>query len=409
MNDDFDNILKKKIEQNFRELHVPYEPEHWNDLRAKINTPKNHSKLLPTVVKVAATILIGIALSLYYILESDNEMQISQTEEYSPKIENIPPKTSQNDRQQEQTKPSDMDQLRDIKPQKNNPGKQLKTEKVDKHGESINIITSNLAKAIGLKRYPVLTFQNNAIPPISVFDDSSIVPKVKPIESKASIDNTVIVKRKDMKKKNREFSVLATTNIGFSKAEDGAPVGFSTGISSAFSISRKASITTGFVVAQQNLTVEETGTDISLESNLGEVQEFTRAKLLSLDIPVNFRYQIISSGKTRSFLTVGLSSLFYLQQEFNLTSRQVTEERTESADGSIIITRNISEEQAKFSQPAFSNFDAASLVNFSFGIQHTIFHHSDIIFEPFIKFPLGSLTSRDVRFGYGGIQLQVVL
>ncbi len=81
MNDNFDNILSKKIEESFQELEVPYEAEHWNDLRTKIESPANYAILSSTIIKIAAVLLVGIVLSLYYFSIPEKEMPISTLED----------------------------------------------------------------------------------------------------------------------------------------------------------------------------------------------------------------------------------------------------------------------------------------------------------------------------------------
>ncbi len=247
-----------------------------------------------------------------------------------------------------------------------------------------------------------------AIPLVSVIDDSSALITEKLVRVESPNESPIIVHKNDLDMIEPVMGILAASNVSFSKAENGVPVGFSAGFVSDLSLTRTISVSSGLVVSHQDLQVEDTGNDITLESSLDDVQKLTQAKLLALDIPVNFQYHFKRSGITRSFLSIGFSSLFYVQQEFNFTTRQVTEEATESDDGSVIISRNISEQQNRSSRPAFSRFDAASMLNISVGFQRPLSPHSDIVFEPYVKYPLGPLTAQNVQYGSGGIQIRIV-
>lgn len=391
MNDNFDNILTKKIEESFQELEVPYEAEHWNAIRTKIESPAGYSILSSTIMKIAAVLLVGIVLSLYYFAIPEKEMPISNYEEPPSIIEQNPPELS----------PVEPQQIPDNnKALSNNNAKVVQT---DDEGGDMTLVNSTITKA----EIQGSSIYNKAIPMVSVIEDTSTLITEKLVRVEPPRENPVIVRKSHLNRIEHEMGILAASNVGFSKAENGAPVGYSAGFVSAFSITRKVSVSSGLVVSHQDLQVEDTGSEITLESSLNESQELTQAKLLALDIPVNFQYHFNKSGKTRSFLSIGFSSLFYLQQEFNFTTRQVTEEVLVSEDGTITTFRNISEQQNSSSQPAFSRFDAASLLNISVGFQHTLSPTSEIVFEPYVKYPLGSLTDQNVRFGYGGIQLRI--
>ena len=54
---------------------------------------------------------------------------------------------------------------------------------------------------------------------------------------------------------------------------------------------------------------------------------------------------------------------------------------------------------------AFQRFDFARLLNLSVGYVIN-YDNADLIVEPFIKYPLGNLTSRNIQMGMGGISLK---
>jgi hypothetical protein len=405
MNNKFDKILTQKIEESFQELHVPYEAEHWNNLRSTINSSGNSPLLWPKILKVAAGLLIGIALGLYYVSLPNNEPELSTFQEIPPKKEQIPPRVTSDD-VQNTTKGETETSDQTLASSKESVGDYAIREKSQE--ESTKTIISPETKEVDLKQNPSISLFEIAVQPISIFNDSSIIITESHLQDNSDEINSITVQKSDLRTLKPEVSILANTNFGFSKAEDGVPVGFAAGVSSSFSLSRKLSMNSGIIVAHQNLNIKETGSSLTLESAVGAVQEITQANLLTLDIPVNFQYHFRELNKIDSFISVGISSILYLEQIFTTTNRQLVEEVTESEDGSIIITKNISEQKTKSSKPAFSGFDPASLLNVSLGFQRPLSSQSEIIIEPFLKYPLSSLTTQNAKFGYGGIQVKVV-
>lgn len=403
MNDKFDKILTKKIEESFRELHVPYEAEHWNNLRSRIKSSGNNStKFWIKALKIAAVFLFGAALSLYYFSTLENDPQLSLTEEIPPAKEQITPGLSSDELQNAPT-----DSHNDVAVPNGSSTKEDNIKEYN-HKRSNELATPPLSEEFVINQSPSISFYDNSILSVFVNEDSSAITTAKLQQNNSRVKSPATVRKSDFKTQKPKVSILANTNFGFSKAEEGTPFGFATGVSSVFSLSKKMSISSGLVVAYHNLNIKETGNELTLESTVGEVQEITRANLLSLDIPVNVRYHFKESDRTRSFLSIGFSSLLYLQQKFTTTNRQLIEEVTESEDGSIIITKNVSEQLTTSSRPAFSKFDAAGLLNVSFGFQRPLSYQSDIVIEPFLKYPLGTLTTQNAKFGYGGVQIQIV-
>ncbi|MCA1801706.1 MAG: hypothetical protein LC662_04515, partial [Rhodothermaceae bacterium] len=114
-------------------------------------------------------------------------------------------------------------------------------------------------------------------------------------------------------------------------------------------------------------------------------------------------------SRGRYNLTLGLSSLIYLQQSFreegvNYTGRLVRNEEF----GTYNIDIQSSTYSERDDQPAFSRFDFARLMNVAVG--YSVRNKKNpLSFELYLKYPLGNLTSREISFGMGGISMRYAI
>ena len=54
-------------------------------------------------------------------------------------------------------------------------------------------------------------------------------------------------------------------------------------------------------------------------------------------------------------------------------------------------------------------FDFAKLINFSVGWDYHLSKRVDMTLNPFLKYPVTTLTSGDIKFGSGGLKLKLML
>jgi cytoskeletal protein RodZ len=129
-------------------------------------------------------------------------------------------------------------------------------------------------------------------------------------------------------------------------------------------------------------------------------------KIMAIDFPINAKFQLSHSRNNELYVSAGFSSLLYLQEQF-------TENRTFSSSGSYFDQatnsyRSVSSSKTntdKETVDAFQRFDFARLLNFSFGYGLK-WNNDAFVIEPFVKLPLGNMTSRNIQMGMGGVSLK---
>lgn len=119
----------------------------------------------------------------------------------------------------------------------------------------------------------------------------------------------------------------------------------------------------------------------------------------AIDIPMNAKVHLGGTSSRQYNLTFGVSSLIFLQQNFQEEGigyrGQVFNEMGEMQ---LSTFRYIREDRAG----AFERVDFARLMNLAVGYEFTG-RNNAVEVELFMKYPLGTVTSRDIQLGMGGI------
>lgn len=129
-------------------------------------------------------------------------------------------------------------------------------------------------------------------------------------------------------------------------------------------------------------------------------------EMLALEIPLNAQFNVMETKKRRLYVGAGLSSLVYLQQRFSGTNTAFYERSFfNQATGNFELQYSASTFEVNEEYGPLSRFDFGRLVNLSFGYVIRR-ENSAMVIEPFIKLPIGTLTSREINLGMGGISLK---
>lgn len=248
-------------------------------------------------------------------------------------------------------------------------------------------------------------------------------------------ENTVEIKKKEPKdlfsdyqpamerRKSPGWQVAAASMRPFATRHPGNGFGFSAGMINEWKISESISLQTGGLLAYNQLSYDpmsnrsfegardEVYLDSSFENNdtegyLYNTEAQNDYEILAVDIPVNVKISIQDNRRKQWYISAGLSSLLFLQQNF--TENQTwftssTEFNTSSGmNEQVRYTYNDSTEEE---MEPFETFNFARLANLSVG--YTIKRENDfLIIEPFVKLPLGGITHRQLSMGMGGITLK---
>ncbi len=111
--------------------------------------------------------------------------------------------------------------------------------------------------------------------------------------------------------------------------------------------------------------------------------------LIGLDIPINIKYEL-----ENYYLVAGVSSGTFINETY---AYQYTYQNS-----SVPLNQQT---QGSSSSKSFNSFYFAKTINIAFGADLP-FGKNNIIFEPFIKYPIGGIGSQDLRFGASGLNLK---
>ena len=126
-------------------------------------------------------------------------------------------------------------------------------------------------------------------------------------------------------------------------------------------------------------------------------------QLTGIDIPLNFQFRFMEKKKSDYFVELGISNLVYLSENYLYAFTKVS--------GPNPYTGTQSEEAVtgETLNSAFETFDFAKLINFSLGWNYKLNRRLDLSLNPYIKYPVGSLGSGEVKFGSGGMKLKLMV
>jgi hypothetical protein len=232
-------------------------------------------------------------------------------------------------------------------------------------------------------------------------------------------DHARAMLKKDSSVKDKMEVILGVYAATFANYSRGSSnnVAIAGGGSIEFRLNKNLIVSTGLAVNQNSLsysnslpTREATGNFIDIAtknvvygaatpSNLGTLAvsyapniKNLNASLIAIDLPINFKYLIIPA-KTDAFISVGISSGMFAQENYNYTYNY----------SDLVTTAS----QTVSTHNSFNDFYFADVLNLSLGVGYPLGKYNRLIVEPFLKYPLNGLGSQELRFGSGGISFKL--
>lgn len=195
-------------------------------------------------------------------------------------------------------------------------------------------------------------------------------------------------------------------------------VNYGGGIAATIPIKRRFSFNPGLVFSAYNMNLQDNSNHIS-ETEYSSISTFgvdkvnqnnsnikpSQVQLNSLDIPLNFQYQFINRAKGKYFVELGFSSLMYLSENYSYDFTYIDNSGCPPGQTCTVLA-TVSESS---SEPAFKTFDFAKLINFSVGLDYPLSKRFDMIINPYLKYPVNSLSGAELKFGSGGMKLRFMI
>lgn len=213
----------------------------------------------------------------------------------------------------------------------------------------------------------------------------------------------------DSKRQKQGFSVFAGSYFNYAEGSE-SQLNFGAGFTSDIRLSKNLKLSTGLSIAANSLSYDQNVLPESAASSFNSHQPLNsadskiystitsyNAELLSVDIPVNIKYQFIPESD-KFYISAGLSSGTYLAETYAYQYRNFN-----SATGNYTTTQ----EEDQKNRKQLNDFDLARTLNLSMGLSTRFGKTQTISIEPFLKYPLGGLGSENIKFGSTGINLKI--
>lgn len=209
------------------------------------------------------------------------------------------------------------------------------------------------------------------------------------------------------KKSKIKLGLDATTFMNFTQDGLNEDINIGFGLTSEYKISKNLSFnsginlnrqTTSFVSSKaEEAVAENTAFSASIASIINN--NFSDAKLVGIDLPLNLKYSIIRK-KSSYFISTGISAYTLINEKY-LNNISIVNYGFNGVQSSNIITEK---ENPKGS---FSYFNLARTLNLSLGISYPLKNNNSLSIEPFVKYPLGGLGYENLKIGSSGVSLKM--
>jgi cytoskeletal protein RodZ len=428
MKEKFEHKLIQKIKDVFDSNQPEYNPQDWENMKAKLS--ENNVRKVPvfwTMLKVASVLLI-LLIGSYIIWQRLSQPVDQVTEKGTEKSISIFQGKS-DDIQQPEKEVQSQDSRILSEPIRSGPvnepaetiANNVLTEALKNDdsvllgNESSEIVKTDTAFAIAItnENETINTELSQNLNSENAQETNEQVLPLVPIESEPEITYSENHKQKQKVK----IGVELASFTNYASEELVPEMNFGAGLTANIPIRSRFSFAPGINLSSYNMQVENTDQlsnkntttttsgintiDALIESN-PDIKPIG-VELTGLDIPLNFQYCFIRKPKSNYFVELGFSSLLYLSEKYDYT---VTEITGTNSDGTYTYGQTYSGETET---PAFETFDFASLLNFSLGWDYRISRGFGLTLNPYIKYPVSTMTSGDIKFGSGGIKLKFMI
>lgn len=177
------------------------------------------------------------------------------------------------------------------------------------------------------------------------------------------------------------------------------------GFYSDIALSKRISLSTGLSLAQQQVGyAPPANRPVPLS---GRQLVGTDARLITLDLPVNIRYQVGKLTKPLFHVSAGLSSIAFLGENYAYTYQVAQPILVTGPTRPTPTPQPPVQETQSVSAGAFQNIYWGRIVNVSVGVQRPLGDRFLFSVDPYLKYPIGSLTQENLRLGSAGVSFRL--
>ncbi|MDP3314066.1 outer membrane beta-barrel protein [Lutibacter sp.] len=444
MEDNFDKILSNKIKEVFEKSVVPYNPEHWKMLVAK--KKKQHRKVIFFWRFAGILLLFLVAGSLgKFLFDSSDSKNPSNPKVIIDDKNNLLRTDTLIDNNtyitKNKTDSLNTDDSRDTVTifkryiSKSNAQPKIYITSIENHipenrqnskNNDVIILSDSLKIKNAIASNELLQTKeklnnNNVDSENVILNNDDIVINSNKINEKnqkqikkelvASLEEEST--SEEAEKKSIKLGVNLSPILNYNQENENSTIGFAGGVSVEFPISKNFDISTGVLYTNQKLNLNtypsyygDALSNVNLTNNFNNQLESKDAIIKGIEIPIALKYNF-SIVKKDVFISAGFSSTSYFKE--NIEANYIVTNRTENISqdsfGNNIIQYNLVKSDKKVITPtASNNFNFASILNVSFGVEFPIKkQYQSIIIEPYFKYSLIPVTQEKVDFSSAGI------
>ncbi|MDF1550992.1 MAG: hypothetical protein P1P88_24440 [Bacteroidales bacterium] len=415
----FDKIFSNHVQEVFNNHQETYNPADWEKLRTKIGAKKKGLVFFLPYIAKAASIVILFGVSVFVA----NKYAVTGTVQANGKpVSNNHNNFNSGKKRTAVNFPAEnIVQVNKIKYQNSATKVQVA------NNEQNNTITDSLSQDNQLleKDSTVYAYNNS-----NRFNNLKNVlnahhHKIKSMDSARHYSNKpmltednaefAVIEDKSKEKNRFDFGIELASVSNYSTQGNSSGLNVGGGFSAAYRVSKNISFTTGALIAKQsiNYTGSRGGdkfyadaykapADNSLSIiDVGKAE--SEVQFVAIDIPLNVQFK----HKRMSF-TTGFSSLLYVQEKYTYSynaylTNTVYNQETFQYDTYASVETVSNEENSD----SFNRFDFARLLNLSVGYDIPL-TKGMMVLEPYVKYPLGNISSKEIFMGSGGFAIRYI-
>jgi len=408
----FDKIFANRVQEVFDNHQEAYNPDDWKKLRAKMSKNRKGVVIIMPFVAKAASVALFVGLSVFVANKNAENKFADKTIDKS--LENLTVNDSVYDNVIDN---HEFKYLANIVENNNNEKiaeNKIIDNQVDSAEDEILIAQTDnsFIRFDSLNRFAnvkdELQKYHKEIQDMDTFTRKSNKPILLQYD-----DEFEIAENKTREKRvGFGVEVASVSNYSFEGTGNGVNVGG--GISAAYRVTKNISFTTGALIAKQSVNYNNNSNHEALYADYSPVGENSLAiidgdqpkaevSFVAIDIPLNVQFK----HKRISF-TTGLSSLFYVQEKYSYSFNTVvtnTSYNKQTLSYDINYTSETVNNEEK--TDSFDRFDFARLLNLSVGYDIPL-NKGNLVVEPYLKYPIGSVSFKEISMGSGGFALHYI-
>ncbi len=400
----FDQIFREQAEKAFSTYNADdLAQEGWNSFVSRQKGKKRFAIIVPFWAKAASVVvLISVgSLFIYQTLQEDNtgELAVKQQSVSEPdnniQIPVVPEQISQLDK----TSPPEIVAV--------SPSLLLSSPEV-KVAEAVPVQDMKADSGVieSEKNYAVEVEEKAVEEHIAENKTDVIVTK--------EIPSAVMADDVPTGKKTSIIAGLSGMISGIEDIMENSP-GVSVGFYVDRKLTRRLSVRPGLALAKHSYGSTNVSSGKVFMSSVtntttmtGSVDSYeNQLDMVTVEVPINLVYTVLERGKSSLFVSAGLSTMVYLDQNFSSSFTNVyTEQKVDMASGSVYEETRSQDVSVESDEKAFSHVDYFGLTNLSAGYSLPLKKGGNMLIEPFVQLPVSDLTSFNVRIRYGGLSFK---